>query len=221
VAMDVDLEIGGTDQTFNMMMGRILQKIYNNKEKWVLSTPIINGTDGRKMSKSYGNFVALTEKPNDMYGKLMSTSDDQIIPYFILLTDIPVKEIKVMEKAMKKGDNPMTFKKLLAKTITTMYYDEKKAQKAEEYFEKTVQNKQLPSDMPIVQVSNTSMQLSELVKKCVPSESNANIRRLIEQGAVELLPAGDKPKDPKKKINLKKLEVVRVGKRKFFKIKTS
>ena len=125
VHMDVDLEIGGTDQTFNMMMGRTLQKAYNNHEKWVLSTPIINGTDGRKMSKSYGNFVALTENPNDMYGKLMRIGDEMIINYFTVLTDVPMAEIEEMEKAMAAGENPMTFKKKLAFTITTMYHEKR------------------------------------------------------------------------------------------------
>ena len=114
VAMDVDLELGGTDQTFNMMMGRHLQKIYHHKDKWVLTTPIINGTDGRKMSKSYNNYVALTENPIDMYGKLMRIADNMIIEYFLLLTDVHTSEIAKMDKAMRAGKNPMTFKKLSA-----------------------------------------------------------------------------------------------------------
>ena len=129
VHMDVDLEIGGNDQTFNMMMGRTLQKVYNNKEKWVLATPIIDGTDGRKMSKSYGNYVALTENSIDMYGKLMRISDEMIVDYFTVLTDVPMVEIEKMQKAMKAGENPMTFKKKLAFTITKMYHDGEEAKK--------------------------------------------------------------------------------------------
>jgi tyrosyl-tRNA synthetase len=111
VEMEVDLEIGGTDQTFNMMMGRHLLKSYKNKEKWVLTTPIINGLDGRKMSKSYGNFIALTENPRDMYGKLMSIADDMIIEYMTLLTDLSDEEIAETQKSMQAGENPMIFKK--------------------------------------------------------------------------------------------------------------
>lgn len=220
VAMDVDLEIGGTDQTFNMMMGRTLQKLYNNKDKWVLSTPIINGTDGRKMSKSYGNFVALTEAPAEMYGKLMSTSDDQIIPYFTLLTDIALSEIEKMSESIKAGDNPMELKKLLAKTITSMYHDEKSASEAEANFEKTVQNKELPSEMPVVAVNQDQITLLELVQLCLPEESGSNLRRLISQGAVELIPSGSRPTDLEERVGLENIQVVRIGKRKFFRVKT-
>ncbi len=213
VAMDVDLEIGGTDQTFNMMMGRTLQKTYNNKEKWVLSTPIINGTDGRKMSKSYGNFVALTEEPNDMYGKLMSTSDDQIIPYFTLLTNIPMDEIEQMEEAMKNGDNPMDFKKLLAKTITTMYHDEELAQQAEAHFEKTVQNKEATETLDLADTTITAL---DVAIKARPDDSKSNLRRIIEQGGLQV--DGEKITDPNQELNLSKGSTIKVGKRNLYKV---
>jgi tyrosyl-tRNA synthetase len=218
VAMDVDLEIGGTDQTFNMMMGRHLQKVYNNHEKWVLTTPIINGTDGRKMSKSYGNFVALTENSNDMYGKLMSIADDMIIQYFTVLTDEPMASIQEMEMAIANGTNPMAFKKQLAFTITEMYHTTEAAQAAALNFEKTVQNKELPEEMEDVQVLRESLSALELLQLCLPAESNSNLRRLIEQGAVELLPTGVKPTNPMEPLNKTDLDVIRVGKRRYFKI---
>ncbi len=137
VAMDVDLEIGGTDQTFNMMMGRQLQQQYNGHEKWVLSTPIIVGTDGRKMSKSFGNFIALMDEPNDMYGKLMSVADEVILEYFTVLTDVPESEIEAMRAAMDECTNPIEFKKKLALTITTMYHSEPLAVAAAKFFEDT------------------------------------------------------------------------------------
>ncbi len=219
VVMDVDLEIGGTDQTFNMMMGRSLQKSYNNREKWVLSTPIINGTDGRKMSKSYGNYVALTEEPHSMYGKLMSLADEQIIEYFTLTTDVPDAEIAEMQTAIAAGENPMAFKKKLAFTITKMYHSEETAQDAQANFEHTVQDKQLPSELPEVLVDARELSIFELVKLCQPEESNSNLRRLIEQGAVELLPSGDKPLVPAQQIQIIPEMVVRVGKRRYYQIK--
>lgn len=222
VAMNVDLELGGTDQTFNMMMGRHLQKVYNNHEKWVLSTPIINGTDGRKMSKSFGNFVALTENPTDMYGKLMSISDDMIIEYFTVLTDVELSEIESMAQAIANGENPMTFKKRLAFTITEMYHSTTHATVAQEQFENTVQNKALPTDMPVItfklSVTGETMKLVEVLKDCLPEESASNLRRLVEQQAVELLPSGEKPSDPLQEIELKTVGTIRVGKRRYFKI---
>lgn len=218
VVMDVDLEIGGTDQTFNMMMGRTLQKQYNDKEKWVLTTPIINGTDGRKMSKSYGNFVALTENANDMYGKLMSTADEEIITYFEVLTDIDMNEVKDMENKIKAGENPMQFKKKLAFTITEMYHDTNAAKLAEENFEKTVQQKEVPEDIPEVKLGSHTINALDLLKECLPEESNSNLRRFIEQGAVELLPSGEKPSEVYQEIDLSHVKTVRIGKRRFFKL---
>lgn len=219
VAMDVDLEIGGTDQTFNMMMGRTLQRQYNNREKWVLSTPLINGTDGRKMSKSYNNFVALTENANDMYGKLMSTADEQIIIYFEVLTDVPMDEIRDMEKKMAKGENPMQFKKKLAFEITEMYHNTEDAKAAQAHFKATVQEKEVPTDIPEIEVGNGTMTVLELLKECLPDESNSNLKRFVEQGAVELIPSGEKPTEFGQEIQLTKVETIRVGKRRYFKLK--
>ncbi len=219
VAMDVDLELGGTDQTFNMMMGRHLQKVYNNHEKWVLTTPIINGTDGRKMSKSFGNFVALTEAPNDMYGKLMSIADNQIIEYFTLLTDVPMTDIEAMATSMQQGTNPMEFKKRLAHTLTAFYHDTTAADAAQAHFEQTVQKGDLPADMPEVVVAESSARLLDVLKQAWPEETNSNWRRLIEQGGVELLPSGEKPSDPNHMLDLDHVEVVRAGKRRYIRIK--
>ncbi|MCB9813662.1 MAG: tyrosine--tRNA ligase [Pseudomonadales bacterium] len=218
VVMDVDLEIGGTDQTFNMMMGRTLQKAYNNREKWVLTTPIINGTDGRKMSKSYDNFIALTENPNDMYGKLMSVADELIIQYFTLLTDLPLEEITKIEAEIKNGQNPMEFKKQLAFTITQMYHDASQAELAAENFQNTVQDKNIPENLPEIYVQTNSIAILDLIKLCIPEESNSNIRRLLEQSAVELLPSEEKPTDPYKEVIVNEIQTIKIGKRKYFKI---
>jgi tyrosyl-tRNA synthetase len=216
VVMDVDLEVGGTDQTFNMMMGRHLQKVYNNHEKWVLSTPIINGTDGRKMSKSFGNYVALTEAPNDMFGKLMRITDDMIIEYFTVLTDVPMSEIKQIEDAMESGANPMQFKKELARTITEMYHGAKAAKEAQAYFEKTVQDKDIPQDIPEVEVADSQLRIIELLKLCQPESTNSNLRRLVEQGGVSV--DYKKILEPTLTVKVSDGSVVRIGKRQFYKL---
>lgn len=218
VAMNVDLEIGGTDQTFNMMMGRHLQRVYNDHEKWVLSTPIINGTDGRKMSKSFENFVALTEAPNDMYGKLMSITDDMILQYFTLLTYESDDSIAEMSAAMQRGENPMLFKKKLAHVITAMYHSPEIADEAAEHFSKTVQSKEVPDDIVEQHIEEKTLTLLEIVKRCTPNESSGSIRRLIEQRGVELMPDGKKPSNPQEIIDLSLVKIVRVGKRHFFKL---
>lgn len=218
VVMDVDLEIGGTDQTFNMMMGRTLQKAYNNKEKWVLTTPIINGTDGRKMSKSYNNFIALTENPNDMFGKLMSVADTLIVEYFTLLTDVSSQEIAEIANKISSGENPMQFKKKLAFLITEMYHSTQAAQLAQENFEKTVQAGEIPNDIPRIKIGTQEISVLDLLKSCMPEESNTNLRRLLEQGAVELLPQREKPTDPYQNVAINTVDIIRIGKRKYFKI---
>jgi len=223
VVMDVDLEIGGSDQTFNMLMGRTLQRQYNNREKWVLSTPIINGTDGRKMSKSYGNFIALTENPTDMYGKLMSVADGMIIEYFQVLTNLTNNEISQMAQAIEAGQNPMEFKKRLAFTITEMYHSTEDATIAAEHFKATVQQGHIPDDLPEVSLA-TIGNILEAIKACMPDQSNSNIRRLIEQGAVELYfgEASVKPNDPLADLQKNRdgvaLDTIRVGKINYFTI---
>lgn len=221
VVMDVDLELGGTDQTFNMMMGRTLQKIYNNREKWVLTTPIINGTDGRKMSKSFNNYVALNADPKEIYGKLMSVADELIVEYLTLLTDLPLEEIQNIEEQMKQGTNPMQFKKLMALTITTDLHSEEAANKAQEYFEKTVQQDELPASMPTINIPQSKMRVLDLLNLCQPEQSNTNLKRLSEQGGVRLLPQDEQLKDPQAEIEIQQNQVIRIGKRDYFRLQIS
>ena len=214
VVMDVDLEVGGTDQTFNMMMGRHLKQSYNKGEKWVLTTPLIEGTDGRKMSKSFNNYVALTDDPIDVYGKLMRVADELIIKYFELLTRIDMAEIKEMENAIKNGENPMIFKKKLAFQITKDLHDETAAKKAEEHFATAYQKGEIPNEenMEILEI-----EVIDNKQFKVSIYSNSEIRRLIQQGAIKLLPEMEKVETLEEFLALETEQKIKIGRR-FFKI---
>ena len=214
VAMDVDLEIGGNDQTFNMMMGRHLQQQYNNHEKWVLTTPLIEGTDGRKMSKSFNNYIALTDEPRQMFGKIMSIKDELIIKYFELLTDLPMEEITAMQQAMSAGENPMPFKKRLAWTITADLHDPSAADDAQQFFQDTVQNDTMPDEASFGTLTIQGEQISTN-----PPLSSSEINRRLEQGAAKLMPSGDKITDRSALLALAHDSKVRLGKRDWYIVK--
>ena len=202
VVMDVDLEIGGTDQTFNMLIGRQLQKKMKNREKYVLSTPLILGIDGKPMSKTSNNCIWLTDTASEMFGKLMSINDPQIEPYWKLLTSLSEEDIKKYK--------PMDAKKMLAFEIVKIYHGATAAQKAKKEFEKVVQKGEIPKDLNIRIKENIS--LVEAVKTLVHSKSQA--KRLLDQGAVEI--DGKVEKDSK--IKVKEGQVLKVGKRTFAKV---
>ena len=184
VVMEVDLEIGGTDQEFNMLIGRELMQKMKKREKFVLTTPMILGTDGRQMSKSTGNCVWLDDSPNDMFGKLLSIPDDQIITYRDKVTDIPLERVNEVEKLLKdKQLNPLDAKKELAVAVVTQFHSEHNANKALEYFEKTFQ-KGLPPDETQEFIVTENMKLVDVVAKIVGSKSEA--KRLILDNAVDL-----------------------------------
>lgn len=217
VAMNVDLEIGGTDQVFNMLIGRKLQKIYNKKEKYVLTTPMLIGLDGREMSQTYDNMINLTDEPNDMFGKAMSLKDELIVHYFELCTDVAMNEIKKMEKNLKaKKVNPKDLKVKLAKEIIKIYYSQSAANNAEKEFERVFKRKKLPSKIKEIKIAKKEIDISELLVglKLVSSKSEA--KRLIEQNAVKI--DGSLKNNWKEIIKIKKGMVVKVGKRRFAKI---
>ncbi len=216
VVMEVDLEIGGNDQLFNMMMGRQLLQNMKQKNKWVLTTPIINGTDGRKMSKSYGNYIALTENPVDMYGKLMRVADSEIVTYFTLFTDLPTAEIETMQQAMAGGANPMQFKHQLAHSITTWLHDSAAADQARSHFQSAVQDKSLPADAQIIKLEPSTTTIADILKTCLPQTSTNQLRRLLEQGGVELFPSGTKPRQLFEPVDTTKEHGIRIGKLSFF-----
>lgn len=217
VAMDVDLEVGGTDQTFNMLIGRKTQKIYNKKEKFVLTVPLLIGLDGRKMSKSYGNVVNLGDKPEDMYGKIMSLKDDLILQYFELCTDVSIGEIKEIKKNLKaKKVNPRDLKAKLAKEIVRIYHGGIAAKKAERDFDKVFREKKLPSEIKKVKIKEKKLNILELLLKTRQVSSKSVAKRLILQKAVKI--NGVLKEDWKENVKIKKGLIIKIGKRRFVKI---
>ena len=206
VAVKADVEIGGTDQKFNLLMGRRVQKHYEMPEQDIVTLPLIEGTDGaRKMSKSYGNYIGIEEKPNEMFGKIMAVPDTLIEKYFTLLTDID----------MPKNNNPYKNKLLLAETIVGMYNSLSEAKKAREWFIKTFSKKETPEDIPELRIMNQELGIMDLlIKAGVKSKNEA--RRLIEQKAVEI--DGAVKNDVMEKLKLRGGEVLKIGKKRFWKI---
>ncbi len=190
VAMDVDGEIGGNDQTFNMLAGRDLMKSLKNKEKFVVATKLIVDPTGRKMGKTENNMVALNQSPEEMFGKVMSWDDELISPGFELVTGIAIDEIELIKKSLNSGDNPKKFKLRLAKEIVTLCYGEKSAKEAEENFEKTFSKGGVPDEVSEVVVAKETLLVDILLAEKIVS-SKTEWRRLIEEGAVTNMDTSD------------------------------
>lgn len=185
--MDTDLQLGGTDQTFNMQAGRTLQKDLRGKESFVMATVFLEGTDGRKMSKSWGNAIWLDDSAEDMYAKVMAVHDDFIINYFTLATDLPLSEIAEIKKQLEHGEHPMNIKKKLAELIVTELYSQEKAKKAAEHFQKTVQEKEIvPESIKAVSLQSDSQSLADFLVEKKLAESKSEAKRLIDQKAIEI-----------------------------------
>ena len=217
VAMGVDLEIGGTDQTFNMLTGRTLVKQYLNKEKFVRTNQMMDAPDGVTMSKTKGNGINLKDTPEDMFGKAMSYPDSLIIKGFNLLTEVSAKDIQEIETAIKSGENPMKYKKIMAFEIVKLIKGESAAKKGQENFEKVVQNKEIDEENIISTSPAQNTQLLTFLKNNVGNELASQIKRVIEQGGVEV--DGKQEKDPFKSLDFKSGTVIKFGKRVFLKVK--
>lgn len=215
--MDTDIQIGGTDQTFNMQAGRTLQKDLRNKESYVLAMDFLIGTDGNKMSKTGGNAVWLDEQPNDMFAKIMAIHDDAIDNYLRLATNLPLAQVTSMTQRLKR-ENPMIIKKELAIQLITELHSKEEAVKAQEEFERVVQKKDLPTDIPIISVTleNGLISYIDLLLKTNLAASRSEARRLIEQGGVEI--DNQKITDATGEITIKDNVVIKAGKRKFVEV---
>lgn len=222
VALQSDVEMGGTDQKFNILVGRDLQREYGQEPQVAFFMPILEGTDGvRKMSKSYGNYIGITDPPKEMFGKVMSIPDELISRYFELCTDVDMNEVKKMQLQMVSGEaNPRDVKMRLAREIIAIYHDEFKAKKAQDEFLKVFSQGELPSDMPVVAFEadgNGEIGVAEAVIKCGFAKSKREARRLISQGAVKI--DEEKIEDERGCFKLDGEKVVQVGSRRFARIR--
>ncbi|HOP94259.1 MAG: tyrosine--tRNA ligase [Dictyoglomaceae bacterium] len=216
VAIKADIELGGTDQKFNLIVGREIQREYGMEPQVAMLMPILEGLDGKqKMSKSLGNYIGLTEPPNQMYGKVMSIPDELIIRYFELATEVSKEEIRKIEKEMKEGIlNPRDAKARLAKEIVKIYHGEKAGIEAEEEFNRIFSNKELPEKVEEVLIKDTNkIWVVKLLTLTGAAKTNSEAKRLISQGAVEI--DGVKIEDINLDIELSKPFILRVGKHFF------
>ena len=220
VVLDVDVEIGGNDQTFNMLVGRTLQKIKRNKEKFVVATTLLVNpkTEKKLMNKSEGSIIGLDDEYNDMFGKIMALPDETIIQVFIDCTYVPMQEIDKLKREMEDGANPRNIKARLAKEVVTIYHGKEKAEKAEENFIETFKKGGLPENLDEIK-SERGKLLSEALVGAKIVDSKSEFRRLSTEGAISDAVSGDKIIDPNYKID--KNITLKVGKKRFVKIITN
>jgi len=211
-----DVELGGTDQTFNNLVGRDIQKAYDQPPQIVITVPILVGLDGtEKMSKSKGNYIGVTDEPNDMFGKVMSISDDLMENYFTLLTDEPAE--KIAELIDPARTHPKDAKVLLGKTIVAQFYDDSAADAAAAHFDQVFAQKQLPDEIPEIEIASEPVMAAKLLLACRLVATGGEAKRMIKQGGATI--DGQKLTDPNAQITPKDGMIVRVGKRKFAKLR--
>ncbi|HCF79803.1 MAG TPA: tyrosine--tRNA ligase [Glaciecola sp.] len=219
VALEADVELGGTDQRFNLLMGRELQKSQGQRQQTVLMMPLLEGLDGvQKMSKSLNNYIGITDAPNDMFGKIMSISDELMWRYFDLLSFRPIEEIAQLKITVAEGANPRDTKIELAKEIIARFHDDAAAEAAHQDFIQRFQKNAIPDDMPELTVTLTAdgMGIASLLKEASLVASTSEAMRMIKQGAVKI--DGEKVDDPKLQLSVAGEAVYQVGKRKFARI---
>lgn len=217
VMLNADIELGGSDQRFNCLVGRELQTFFNQEKQVVILMPLLLGTDGRKMSKSYGNYVGITESANEMFGKIMSLPDELMEQWFKLCTNLKEKEIKEILNKL----HPMQAKKRLAVEIVSLYHSKKKAEKAKEEFEKIFQKKEIPTENVLETIKLVSSlknkPLIEILKATKIFRSNSELKEYLKNGAIEV----DSKKiflDESFKTSLRDEAILKVGKKRFYKI---
>ncbi len=216
VIVQSDVELGGTDQTFNNLVGRDIQRAYGQSPQIVMTMPILVGLDGReKMSKSKGNYISVTDEPGDMFGKVMSISDDMMENYFTLLTNLETE--KIAELVNPDKTHPKEAKVLLGKTIVAQFYNEATAETFAAEFDKVFAQGQLPDDIPEVVIADPAISVKQLLLSCKLVETGGEAKRMVAQGAVTI--AGNKANDPNAQISPTDGMVIQVGKRRFAKLK--
>src|SRR5215831_2063963 len=220
VALEADVELGGTDQRFNLLVGRDLQREYGQESQIVLTMPLLEGLDGvQKMSKSLGNYIGINEAPNEQFGKVMSISDELMFRYYELLTDTPLAEIQTLRADIAEGKrHPMDAKADLAVRIIAGYHGEAAAESAREEFNRVFRNKEIPEDIEVNEVSLASgpLRIMKLLTNVGLAPSNAEAQRLIESGAVHM--NGQRVTDIRAEISQPDEYLFKVGKRRFLKV---
>ncbi|MFZ5627422.1 MAG: tyrosine--tRNA ligase [Bacillota bacterium] len=223
VALEADVELGGTDQKFNLLMGRHLQKEFGQEPQIALMMPILEGLDGvNKMSKSLGNYIGINEAPEEMYGKTMSIPDELMLRYFELVTRVSLEELAQIKAGLAEGKlHPRDVKMRLAREIVSMYHGPEAARQAEEHFVRVFQQRHLPEEIPVYQLPANELEggtigLSKLLQLSGLAASNSEARRLIAQGGVKV--NEEKVTDPLMRINVQNGLILQVGKRKFARV---
>lgn len=220
VAIEADVELGGTDQKFNLLVGRDIQREYKQEPQVILTMPLLVGTDGtEKMSKSLDNHIGIAESPKEIYGKTLSIPDDLIYAYFLLTTNVPMKEVQqIKEQLENRSVNPRDLKRRLARELVTLYFNEQAARNAEEEFDKIFVQKEVPEKIEefAIHGEDGKIPIVELLTTTRMASSNSDARRLIQQGGVSI--DGQKITDVNTMIPLKKEFILKVGKRRFLKI---
>lgn len=214
VALKADVELGGFDQLFNLKAGRVIQKYYGQPEQNVITFKMLSGTDGRKMSSSWGNIIAIDDVPNDMYGKVMSLKDELLEEYFLMATDRPMDFVEEVKNKLDSGVNPKELKMILARDIVSMFHGDKAGQKAEENFVSVFSNKEIPKDAPELKCA-TGESLSDVLVKNNILSSKSDFARLVREGAITNLDTNEKISD----IHFKVVSgTYKIGKHRFIKI---
>ncbi|MDY6977294.1 MAG: tyrosine--tRNA ligase [Pseudomonadota bacterium] len=219
VALESDVELGGTDQRFNLLMGRELQKEQGQKQQSIVMVPLLEGLDGvQKMSKSLNNYIGITDAPNDMFGKVMSISDDLMWRYYDLISFRPLEEIAELKARVEGGENPRDIKIMLAKEIIARFHDDAAAEGAHQDFIQRFQKNAIPDDMPELEIAlgEEGIAIGNLLKEAKLVGSTSDAMRMIKQGAVKI--NGEKVEDTRLVITEKGENVYQVGKRKFARI---
>ena len=217
VELNADVELGGTDQKFNLLVGRDLQKSNGQEPQCIITLPLLEGTDGvEKMSKSYGNHIGLHDSPEDMFGKSLSISDDMIVKWFTLAADADEKTVMRAESRLKDSSiNPMEVKRELARAVVALYYDEETAQKAENHFNTVVVGKGVPDEMPEYSLNDEELIVNVIFNSGL-LQSKGEARRMIKQGAVKL--DGNTINDIQSTVSPNGEQILKVGKRRFLKV---
>jgi tyrosyl-tRNA synthetase len=221
VAIRADVELGGTDQKFNLLVGRDIQREYGLEPQVAITMPILPGTDGvEKMSKSLDNYIGISESPQEMFGKTLSIPDTLIVDYFVLTTNVPAPEIAQIKRQFEEGSvNPRNLKRRLAREIVSLYHSAHAAHAAEDEFDRIFVMKDMPDEIPEVTVAaeSNTVGILRLLTESHLASSNSDARRLIEQGGVSV--DGNKIEDYNSMIDIHRGVVVKVGKRKFVRVR--